>query len=117
MTDNHAWFKYFPGAITVTDQDGTILEMNEESAKMFKKDGGYELIGQNALTCHPESIQSEVRKIYDSASLNIYSIKKNGKKTLVYQAPYFVHEEFSGMVEICLDMPEDIPHFDRDNPK
>ena len=51
--ENNNWYKVFPGAITVTDENGTILQMNDASAKMFEKDGGYEIMGRNAITCHP----------------------------------------------------------------
>jgi PAS domain S-box-containing protein len=112
--ENNNWYKVFPGAITVTDENGTILQMNDASAKMFEKDGGYEIMGRNAITCHPEPTQTKVRKLYETESRNIYSITKNGKKQLIYQTPYFVDGKFSGIVEICLDLPEEIPHFDRD---
>lgn len=111
------WFINFPGAITVTDENGIILEMNEASAEMFRNDGAYDLIGHNAITCHKEPTQSKVRTMYETQSPNIYSIQKNGKKQLIYQTPYVVDGKFSGIVEICLDMPEEIPHFDRDQPK
>jgi len=113
MKDN-AWFKVFPGAITVTDDQGSIINMNDQSSEMFKKDGGYEIMGRNAITCHPEPTQTKVREIYESQSPNIYSIQKNGQKQLVYQTPYFVEGEFSGFVEICLPLPAEIPHFNRD---
>jgi transcriptional regulator with PAS, ATPase and Fis domain len=114
--DKQDWFKNFPGAITVTDAAGFILSMNEKSAEMFKTDGGYALLGRNAITCHKEPTQTKVRKIYDTQQPNIYSILKNGKKQLIYQTPYFVEDKFAGVVEICLNLPDQIPHFDRDNP-
>ena len=80
MHENN-WYKVFPGAITVTDAEGAIIEMNDASADMFKKDGGYEIMGRNAITCHPPRTQEKVRKIYETQSKNIYSITKNGKKT------------------------------------
>ena len=114
---NTKWFEVFPGAITVTDQDGIILEMNEGSAEMFKDDGGYALIGHNAITCHKEPTQTKVRKIYESQKPNIYMITKNGKKQLVYQATYFIEGKFAGVVELGLDLPDEIPHFNRDETK
>jgi hypothetical protein len=87
---------------------------NDASAEMFKGDGGYAVMGRNAITCHPERTQDKVRKLYETQSFNVYSITKNGKKKLVYQAPYFVEGKFSGLVEVCLDLPDEIPHFDRD---
>lgn len=112
--EKHAWYKVFPGAITVTDKAGIILEMNDKSEEMFKNDGGYALIGHNAITCHKEPTQSKVRKMYETEQPNIYSITKNGKKQLVYQTPYFIDDKFAGVVEICLDLPDEVPHFDRD---
>ena len=112
--ENEAWYKFFPGAITVTNKKGEIIKMNDASAEMFKKDGGFQLIGRNAITCHKEPTQSKVRKIYDTQSFNIYSITKNGKKQLVYQAPYFEDGDFRGIVEMVLDLPDEIPHFNRD---
>jgi hypothetical protein len=41
---NHAWIEEFPGAITVCDPQGIILEMNARAAESFQKDGGKELI-------------------------------------------------------------------------
>jgi transcriptional regulator with PAS, ATPase and Fis domain len=108
------WFKVFPGAITITNEKGTILEMNDTAAELFKKDGGYELIGQSAITCHKASIQAKVRQIYDTQSLNTYSITKNGKKQLVYQAPYFINGNFAGIVELALDLPDEIHLFNSD---
>ena len=115
--ENNNWYKVFPGSITVTDENGTILQMNDASAKMFEKDGGYEIMGRDAITCHPEPTQTKVRKLYETESRNVYSITKNGKKQLIYQTPYYVDGKFSGIVEICLDLPEEIPHFDRDKKK
>ena len=116
MPENN-WFKVFPGAITVTDEKGAILEMNDQSAEMFKGDGGYAIMGRNAITCHPEPTQTKVRKMYESETPNIYSILKNGQKQLIYQTPYFLEGKFSGFVEICLPLPEEIPHFNRDQPE
>ena len=110
------WFKDFPAAITITNQDGIILDMNDHAAAMFSKDGGYELIGSNAFNCHPEPARTKLLNLFETHSSNVYSITKDGQKKLIYQAPYFTDGIFSGMVEICLKIPEDIPHFDRDHP-
>ena len=116
--EKHAWTDVFPGAITVTDAEGTVIEMNQKSAnELFKNDGGYDVLGRNAITCHPKRTQDKVRKIYEEQAFNVYSITKGGKKYLVYQAPYSIEEEFSGIVELSLELPEHIPHFDRDNPE
>ena len=112
--EQNEWYKVFPNAITVTNDKGEIIEMNDASAEMLKKDGGYQLIGQNAIACHKEPAQSKVRKLFETQSSNVYSITKNGKKKLVYQTPYFVDGNFSGIVELVLDLPDKIPHFNRE---
>jgi hypothetical protein len=109
------WSKYFPAAITVTDEKGVIIEMNDLSIASYQKDGGAALIGTNSIDCHNEPSLSKVKKLYEDQALNVYTVTKNGKKKLIYQSPYFVEGKFAGMVELSLPLPEEIPHFDRDN--
>ena len=112
--DKVNWSKYFPASITVTDATGKIIEMNDVSINSYAKDGGAALIGTNAIDCHEEPTLSKVKKLYTEHGLNVYTITKNGKKKLVYQASYFVEGKFSGIVEMSLPLPEEMPHFDRD---
>ncbi|HMA47831.1 MAG TPA: PAS domain-containing protein, partial [Frankiaceae bacterium] len=59
MSD-HAWVREFPGAVTVCDRDGVVLEMNDKSAEVFAGDGGRALVGRNLLDCHPEPARSKL---------------------------------------------------------
>lgn len=111
-----SWFNAFPAAITVTDHDGIIIDMNDQSEEMFQEDGGRTLIGKNVMDCHPQSARPRVQRIYETHESNVYTITKNGKKQLIYQSPYFNDGQFAGVVEMCLLLPENLPHFDRDNP-
>jgi hypothetical protein len=45
---------------------------------------------------------------------NVYTIQKNGKKKLIYQAPWFRDGAYAGFVELSLEIPEAMPHFNRD---
>lgn len=47
---NADWTKEFPGAITVLDAEGIVLEMNDRSAATFATDGGRDLIERARLT-------------------------------------------------------------------
>ena len=116
MTKN-TWFKTFPGALMVTDKDGTIINMNDQSAANYKKDGGYELVGTNSINCHKGPSLKKIEGMYKSHEINIYFITKNGKRKLIYQAPYFEDGHFSGLVELSLPLPDEISHYDRDVPK
>ena len=109
-----AWFEGFPGAITVTDAEGVIIVMNDQSAAQFADDGGYNLIGKNVLDCHPEPARSKLEDQLASPKKNVYTIQKHGKKRLIYQTPYFTGGKFAGLVELGLEIPDDMPHFNRD---
>lgn len=110
----NAWVEELPAAITVCDENGTIIQMNAMAIKAFEKDGGEKLIGTNVLDCHPEPARSKLRDIMDNRKKNIYTIEKAGKKKLIFQAPWYRDGQFAGVVEISFEVPITVPHFVRD---
>lgn len=100
-------------AITVSDVNGVIIEMNEAAAKVFEKDGGMELMGKNALDCHPEPARTKMQQMLKSHQVNAYTIEKNGQKKLIYQCPWYENNEFQGIVELSFPIPDQMPHFKR----
>ena len=110
----NAWVKGFPAAVTVCDTEGRILEMNDKSIEVFAADGGAALIGTNVLDCHPEPSRTKLRGMMDGRTANVYTIRKNGKKKLIYQAPWHQDGVYAGFVELSLEIPWELPHFDRD---
>ena len=110
---DHAWINEFPGAITVCDVDGIILEMNDQAAKGYAADGGRALIGKNMLDCHPEPARTKTKRLLESKQKNIYTIEKKGVKKLIYQAPWYRDGNFCGLVELSLEIPSEMPHFVR----
>jgi transcriptional regulator with PAS, ATPase and Fis domain len=110
----HDWVKEFPGSVTVCDTEGRILEMNERSREVFAADGGAALVGTNVLDCHPEPSRSKLAGMMKDRRANIYTIRKKGKKKLIYQAPWYRDGVYAGFVELALEIPWDMPHFDRD---
>ncbi len=112
MTD-HSWVKEFPGAVTVCDQQGIILEMNDQAAKAYEKEGGRALIGKNALDCHPEPARAKLQHLLDTRQKNVYTIEKKGVKKLIYQSPWYDKGEYRGVVELALEIPFEMPHFVR----
>jgi PAS domain-containing protein len=111
---DHAWFKGFPGAITVCDADGVILEMNDASIEVFRSDGGEKLLGANLLDCHPERARALLEQMMSSQRPNVYTIEKNGKKKLIYQTPWYKDGKYAGFIELSLVIPFEMPHFVRD---
>lgn len=109
----HPWIKEFPGAVTVCDADGIILEMNAKSAQTFAKEGGEKLVGRNLMDCHPEAAQEKLRALLESGQPNVYTIEKNGQKKLIYQSPWYQDGKYAGFVELSLVIPAEMPHFVR----
>lgn len=111
---DYEWVKDFPGAITVCDREGLILEMNEAADVFFKKNGGRNLIGTNALDCHPEPAREKFKNLMKKVEANIYSIEKNGVHRLIYQTPWYQDGHYAGFIELALPIPARIPHFVRE---
>jgi hypothetical protein len=113
MTD-HAWITEFPGAATVSDRDGVILEMNDRAALAYAADGGRALIGSNMLDCHPMAARAKLEHLMATGQKNVYTIEKNGVKKLIYQTPWHENGQYMGWVELALEIPFELPHFVRD---
>jgi len=111
---NHDWVQEFPGAITVCDPDGIILEMNDKAAKTLEADGGRTLIGKNLLDCHPETARAKLEQLMQARQTNVYTIEKKGVKKLIYQAPWYKDGVYGGFIEASLEIPFQMPHFIRE---
>jgi hypothetical protein len=109
-----AWVKELPAAITVCDESGVILEMNDRSCSTFASEGGANLIGGNLLDCHPDLAREKVAALLQSGSANCYTIEKGGVRKLIYQSPWFENGRYRGIVELSIPIPEQMPHFVRD---
>ena len=107
----HKWVKEFPGAITLCDREGIILEMNDRAVETFKNEGGRALLGTNALDCHPESARTKMKDLLETGQKNVYTIEKNGVKKLIYQTPWYEDGEYKGFLELGLEIPAQMPHF------
>ncbi len=114
--DEHAWVREFPGALTVCDPQGVILEMNAAAEELFAADGGPGLVGKNVFDCHPEPAGSKLKTMLAEGRTNVYTIQKNGTKKLVYQGPWKRGGANAGFVELVLVIPWEMPHFNRDAP-
>jgi transcriptional regulator with PAS, ATPase and Fis domain len=112
MNENE-WIKEFPAAVTVCDEEGIILDMNDKAVSTFEKHGGRKLIGSNMLDCHPEPARTKTERLLAVREKNVYTIEKNGIKKLIYQSPWYRKGEYAGFVELSLEIPFELPHFIR----
>ena len=108
-----SWVREFPGAVTVCDPDGIILEMNDRAAVVYEADGGRALIGTNVLNCHPEPSRTKLADQLATRQRNVYTIEKNGVRKLIYQSPWYRDGGYAGIVEVALEIPAEMPHFVR----
>jgi hypothetical protein len=110
------WTEQFGAAITVCDTQGIILDMNDKAALTFASDGGKTLVGKNLFDCHNEASCAKLRVLMADDKPNCYTIEKGGVKKLIYQTPWFKEGQRAGLVEISIEIPFDMPHFNRDLP-
>jgi transcriptional regulator with PAS, ATPase and Fis domain len=108
------WTNQIDIAITVTDESGTITEMNHASIAVFAADGGAKLLGTDVLACHPEPSKTMLAEMYKKHQPNHYTIQKNGRKKIIHQLPLFEGSVFKGYVEISIPIPDTLPHHNRD---
>ena len=99
----------YPHCVTVCDTQGTIIAMNDVSRENFKKYGGGKLIGSSLFDCHPESANEIIRNQLAEQTENTYITESTDKKRLISQVPWCRNNEFGGLVETIIDMPQEIP--------
>ncbi len=107
------WVKEYQGAVTVCDSKGIILEMNDRAVRSLQDQGGEKLIGTNLLDCHPEDARAKLKQLMDTRQVNVYTPEKEGVRKFIYQSPWYRDGEYSGFVEISMEIPERIPHIVR----
>jgi transcriptional regulator with PAS, ATPase and Fis domain len=107
------WASEFPAAITVCDEQGILIAMNDRAADALAGEGGRELIGRSILDCHPEPARTKTQTMLGKQEKNVYTIEKNGIKKLIFQCPWYRQGRFAGLVELDLEIPADMPHFVR----
>jgi PAS domain S-box-containing protein len=107
------WIKNLPCAMTICDLQGIVLEMNDKAAETFQAFGGSSLIGKSLMDCHPEPARSKLQQLLESGESNVYTIEKNGIRKLIYQSPMYSNNQRSGMVELVIEIPAEMPHYIR----
>jgi transcriptional regulator with PAS, ATPase and Fis domain len=107
------WLREFEGAITICDNEGIIIYMNDKSIKTFEKDGGKNLIGKSLLDCHTDESKNKLKDLLDNKRLNVNTIEKDGEQKLIYQTPWYENRICKGLIELSLPIPAQLPHFKR----
>jgi PAS domain S-box-containing protein len=98
----HEWVEEFPGAITVCDSSGTILELNSRAVESFRAQGGEKLIGSNLMDCHPEPAGRKLKRMMQNHRTNVCTVTKGRTRKIVLQTPWYQKKKYRGFVEISL---------------
>jgi len=109
MAEND-WVKGFPAPVVVADLDGKIVEMNAKAAEWFANRGGRDLLGKSLFEVHQEPSQGKIKELLKTKETNVYTIERDGVRTLVYQSPWYRDGALAGLVELLLAVPPEIPH-------
>lgn len=102
------WAENLPVSLTVCDTKGVIVYMNPLSVEMFSKDGGSLLVGKSLYDCHNEESNKHIRKMLTKKIGQTYTTEKNGHKRLIHQVPWFEKDEFMGLMELTIELPDDM---------
>jgi transcriptional regulator with PAS, ATPase and Fis domain len=106
------WVDKFGAAITVMDCEGNILDMNEAACNALS--GGRSMIGENLMKCHQQASIDKMTDMMKNDHANVYTIEKNGRKKMIYQAPWYKDDgSIGGLVEISMVIPFEMPHYVR----
>ncbi len=103
------WAKEMNCAVTVCDNDGIILYMNDKAKETFARHG--DLIGKSLIPCHNERSRAIIADLLASGGSNSYTIEKNGVRKMIYQTAWREDGKVAGLVEISMVIPEDMPHY------
>ena len=100
-------------AQTVCDANCIVLYMNEKAGQVFAKYGGRAMIGKSLMECHSPKSREKILDLLKNGTSNSYTIKKNGVKKLIHQTPWYLAGKVAGLVEISIELPAEMPHFER----
>jgi len=113
--DQLDYFKGLNLAITISAKDGEVLYQNDSSIEV-----NGDVRGNNMMGCHNERSRQIIKHLLDDAATNVYTISKKGKKKLIYQTPWYeddAKQVVGGLIEFSIILPDEMPHYDRDQPK
>lgn len=109
------WVTTFPGAVTVSDSCHKVVYMNDAAAETWAGRGGRDLVGTDLLACHNSHSRGIIEKLLGTGGSNVYTVEKKGVKKLIYQSAWRNSEGIvSGLIEVSLVLPADMPHFIRE---
>lgn len=112
MEDNFNWAEGMACAVTAADAEGVIRYMNRRARETYRKHG--DLVGKSLYDCHGERAAGIIRRLLAEGGTNAYTIEKEGVRKMIYQtATTDADGRVTGIVEVSMVIPEELPHYVR----
>ena len=112
MEKDFNWAEGMACAVTAADKDGVIRYMNRRAMETYRKHG--DLIGKSLYDCHGERAAGIIRRLLADGGTNAYTIEKGGVRKMIYQtATTDAEGRVTGIVEVSMVIPEELPHYVR----
>ena len=100
-------------AITVTDEQGNFIFVNNKSGEINAHSNAQSLIGKQVRQCHNDRSIAIIEQLFKGEK-NVYTITKKGQEKLIYHAPWTVDGVVKGLVELSMVIPKSMHHYGRD---
>ena len=116
MTNQRELGTLFSGlraAVTVADEEGRIVFLNDRAIAHYQYGGGEVLIGTSLYDCHNESSQDKIDSLYaryragDLIPTRYYEDRGDGTAQSVVLIPIAVEGHFRGVAELIWDEQPD----------
>ena len=112
MEKDFNWAEGMACAVTAADKDGVIRYMNRRARETYRKHG--DLIGKSLYDCHEPRAAEIIRRLLTEGGTNAYTIEKGGVRKMIYQtATTDAEGRVTGIVEVSMVIPEELPHYVR----
>ncbi len=92
--------------VTVADEAGRIVFLNDRAIAHYKDHGGQELIGKSLYDCHRPSSQAKIQEFYaryragDLSPIRYHKDRGNGTAQSIVYIPIIVAGHFRGIAEL-----------------
>ncbi len=105
------WAKELNCAVTVCDTEGVIIYMNDKAKATFASHGN--MVGKSLMPCHNDRSRAIIHDMLETGGSNCYTISKGGLRKMIYQTAWKEDGQVKGLVEISMEIPEEMPHYNR----
>ena len=99
-------FSGLRAAVTVADEDGCIVFLNDRAIAHYGDRGGEELVGRSLYDCHSPSSQAKIQELYalydagDLSPIRYHEDRGNGTAGIIVLIPIVVAGHFRGIAEL-----------------